>query len=196
MTRRMYDSVQWQKIPANAQMVAGYVDGAYAWPQRAWARFPHASHVRISVIPPGDPAHAGVLDVETGAASVADAPPFIRTRHRAGHRAVIYVQRSLVAEVRRACRGLSFGLWVADWTGEPHRLADMKDVVAIQWDGGVNKPYDISEVFDATWHPHHAHAAEAGAPAGAGTPPEPSAGEEPHADGALSRLGRQISRDR
>src|SRR5262245_20884820 len=132
MTRRMYDAVEWQKIPANAQMVAGYVDGAFAWPHRAWARFPHARHVRISVIPPGDPVHAGVLDVESGAASVSDAAPFIRARHKAGHRAVIYVQRSLVDDVRHACRGLAFGLWVADWTGEPHRLADMRNVVAIQ----------------------------------------------------------------
>ena len=71
MTRRMYDAVEWQRIPANAQMVAGYVDGAFAWPHRAWARFPNARHVRISVIPLGDHVHAGVLDVETVAASVA-----------------------------------------------------------------------------------------------------------------------------
>lgn len=219
MTRRMYDAVEWQKIPANAQMVAGYVDGAFAWPHRAWARFPNARHVRISVIPPGDPALAGVLDVESGAASVSDAAPFIRARHKAGHRAVIYVQRSLVADVRHACKGLAFGLWVADWTGEPHRLDDMRNVVAIQWDGGVNKPYDISQVFDATWHPepHKRNTAEVGTDAtgadGAELPldgdvaADPVSAEEAAAEqvpaeqaaaagGPWRRIGRLLSRDR
>ena len=153
MTRRMYDSVDWQKIPANAKMVAGYVDGAFAWPAEAWARFPKAAHVRISVIPPGDPKDAGVLDVESGAASVDDAPGFIRARRRNKKRAVIYVERSLVDDIRKACTGLDYGLWVADWTGKPHKLADMNKVVAVQWSGGVDVPYDISEVFDRTWHP-------------------------------------------
>jgi hypothetical protein len=149
----MYDSVDWQKIPADARMVAGYVDGAYAWPPEAWARFPNAKHVRISVIPPGDPKDAGVLDVESGAASVADAPGFIRARRRNKKRAVIYVERSLVADIRTACDGLDYGLWVADWTGQPHKLADMHLVVAVQWNGGVDLAYDTSEVFDRTWHP-------------------------------------------
>lgn len=156
MTRTMYDSVDWQKIPANAKMVAGYVDGAFAWPAEAWARFPKAAHVRISVIPPGDPKDAGVLDVESGAASVADAPGFIRDRRQKKKRAVIYVERSLVADIRKACTGLDYGLWVADWTGKPHKLADMNKVVAVQWSGGVDVPYDISEVFDRTWHPQGA----------------------------------------
>lgn len=217
MTRRMYDAVEWQKIPANAQMVAGYVDGAFAWPPRAWARFPNARHVRISVIPPGDPVHAGVLDVESGAASVSDAAPFIRARHKAGHRAVIYVQRSLVDDVRHACKGLAFGLWVADWTGEPHRLADMRNVVAIQWDGGVNKPFDISQVFDATWHPgpqkHNAAEADAAGADGVELPldgavaPDPDTAAQAAAveappeqaaapDGPWRRLTRMLSRDR
>ncbi|HEX3490465.1 MAG TPA: hypothetical protein VHU92_14030 [Streptosporangiaceae bacterium] len=156
MPRRMYDSVDWQNIPADARMVAGYVDGAYAWPEEAWRKFPKAAHVRISVIPPGDPAKAGVLDVETGAASVDDAPGFIRARRRHKEPAVIYVERSLVPDIRRACGDLEYGLWVADWTGHPHKLADMHKVVAVQWQGGVDVPYDISEVFARTWHPQGA----------------------------------------
>ena len=31
-------------------------------------------------------------------------------------------------------------------------VADMNKVVAVQWSGGVDVPYDISEVFDRTWH--------------------------------------------
>ena len=153
MSRTMYDAVEWEKIPSNAKMVAGYVDGAYAWPAEAWARFPHAAHVRISVIPPGDPKDAGVLDVETGAASVSDAPAFVRARRSKKRPAVIYVERSLVADVRKACDGLDYLLWVADWTGHPHKLADMHRVVAVQWNGGANLDYDTSEVFAKTWHP-------------------------------------------
>lgn len=152
MTRRMYDSVEWRRIPANAEMVAGYVDGRYKWPDEAWHRFPHAKHVHISVIPPGDAGSAGVLDVESGAAAVSDAPGFVR-RRRAHHRpAVIYCSRSLVPEVRQACHGLDYLLWVADWTGHPHRLEDMNRVVAVQWHGGPNLDYDTSEVFDDNWH--------------------------------------------
>jgi hypothetical protein len=153
MPRRMYDSVDWQKIPADARMVAGYVDGAYAWPEEAWRKFPNAAHVRISVIPPGDSAAAGVLDVESGAASVDDAPGFIRARRSRKEPAVIYVERSLVADIRKACGELDYGLWVADWTGKPHKLADMHRVVAVQWSGGADVPYDISEVFARGWHP-------------------------------------------
>ena len=153
MSRTMYDAVDWQRIPADAKMVAGYVDGAYAWPAEAWARFPEAAHVRISVIPPGDPKGAGVLDVEPGAASVDDAPPFIRARLHDNKRAVIYAPRSLVADIRQACGDLEYGLWVADWTGKPHKLADMHRVVAVQWNGGADVTYDTSEVFDRTWHP-------------------------------------------
>jgi hypothetical protein len=148
----MYDAVEWQKIPADAQMVAGYVDGRFAWPEEAWKRFPHAVHVHISVVPPGDPVTAGVLDVESGAASVSDARPFVEARRAHDHPAVIYASRSIIPQIRKACRGLNFGLWVADWTGKPHRLMNMRRVVAVQWHGGPNLDFDTSEVFDDSWH--------------------------------------------
>lgn len=64
MTRTMYDSTTPAAIPADAQMVAGYVDGAYAWTDADWARFPNAVKVRIAVNPATNDGH--VLDVEPG----------------------------------------------------------------------------------------------------------------------------------
>ncbi len=149
--RTMYDAVTWENIPRDAQMVAGYVDGLYAWPAAAWERFKHAARVHISVIPPGDHRAAGVLDVETGGASVSDAPGFIKARDRAGERAVIYCNRSTLPAVQAACAGLNHGLWIATLDGT-RKLPDMKNVVAVQYAGGPTAPYDTSIVYDSSWH--------------------------------------------
>jgi hypothetical protein len=148
----MYDAVNWQTIPADPQMVAGYVDGEYAWPAAAWAHFPHAAQIHVSVIPPGNVKLAGVIDVENGAATIADGVAFCRAHHAAGTFGVIYIEASRVAALRTALGDVRAGLWVADWTGKAHRLADMKDVVAVQYQTITNE-YDVSEVFDGDWHP-------------------------------------------
>lgn len=63
MTRTMYDGVNASRLPSNALMVAGYVDGLYAWSQADWDRFPGAVKVRIAV---KATSIADVLDIETG----------------------------------------------------------------------------------------------------------------------------------
>ena len=62
--RIMYDSTNPFDIPVSAQMVAGYVDGKYAWSVAGWARFPSAVKVRIAVFSSTNDGH--VLDVEPG----------------------------------------------------------------------------------------------------------------------------------
>ncbi|HWO58981.1 MAG TPA: hypothetical protein VNO31_02910 [Umezawaea sp.] len=62
--RRMYDSVNAAAIPTDAEMVAGYVDGKFAWTAADWARFPNSVKVRISAI--GATHLAEVFDVEVG----------------------------------------------------------------------------------------------------------------------------------
>jgi hypothetical protein len=153
MTRTMYDSVSWEKIPADAQMVAGYQDGDFAWPAAAWAKFAKVNPVRISNYSPGDWAHCGVLDVERGAASVSDIAGFVRNRHAHGWSSVIYTAESNVPAVRAALAAekLPACLWVADWTGEPHQVADMTGVIAVQYKSTPD--YDVSEVFAGWWHP-------------------------------------------
>ena len=103
MSRIMYDAVSWENIPDNAEMVAGYIDGpASQWSAEAWARFPHAVKVRITVNPADN--EGDVLDVEQGDANPADAPGWIRRRHAAGAPFVtIYCNRSTLPAVQ-ACR--------------------------------------------------------------------------------------------
>ena len=69
MTRVMYDSIHASAVPKTAEMVAGYVDGLYAWTPADWALFPNAVKVRISVL--GNPAEVG--DVENGALTIQQA---------------------------------------------------------------------------------------------------------------------------
>lgn len=62
--RLMYDSVDADAIPADAEVVGGYVDGRYAWSVADWNRFPSATKVRISAV--GTNINAHVFDVEVG----------------------------------------------------------------------------------------------------------------------------------
>lgn len=64
MTRLLYDSTVAANIPADAEMVAGYVDGLYKWTPADWARFPNAVKVRIAINPATNDGHA--LDIEPG----------------------------------------------------------------------------------------------------------------------------------
>src|SRR5215472_18251433 len=88
MTRIMYDSITPSAIPTTAALVAGYVDGAYAWSTADWARFPHSAKVRIAVFPSTNDGH--VLDVEQGDATPAQAPGWVRMRRAAGVDPTIY----------------------------------------------------------------------------------------------------------
>ena len=64
MTRLMYDSTDASAIPADARMVAGYVDGLYRWSIADWARFPNAVKAHIAVNPATN--DGDVLDIEPG----------------------------------------------------------------------------------------------------------------------------------
>lgn len=147
--RLMYDSVDAFRIPTDAQMVAGYGNGEFKWQPEDWERFPQARKVRIDVTG-ADPQTCGVLDIERGAATITDAPDWIRARTDAGHRAVIYCSRSLVTAVTNGIgiRG-QWALWVADWTGHPHELSVG---IAVQYLNDKAAGYDLSAVYDSTWH--------------------------------------------
>lgn len=87
--RLMYDSVSANAIPANATMVAGYVDGRFAWTAANWARFPNAVKVRISAV-----GHvlAEVFDVEDGCIwPPAKVVPLVVAARKAGIDPTVYV---------------------------------------------------------------------------------------------------------
>ena len=148
--RIMWDSTTPLAIPLNAQLVAGYVDGRYAWPQSAWARWPTQRRVTIAV--DIGTTQADVLDVEAGAADPAQARVWVQNRLRLGVRAPIcYCNRSTEPALRAALTGLNWRWWAADWTGQLHTIPG---AVAVQYASpGIGTPthVDLSVVTDPSF---------------------------------------------
>jgi Fibronectin type III domain len=158
----MYDGISYdaatihENFP-NAEMVAYYVDGIYAWTPEEIALFPHAVHVLIAI---SAGTNAGyVLDVENGLASPDQTEGWIRMRKAAGvFRPTVYCNLSTVPAVRAGTGayvlGVDYDLWVADYDG----------LLAGVYPGEAAKQYtsdsswDISEVYDAAWPHLHAPA--------------------------------------
>lgn len=116
--RTLYDSVNPAAIPLTAAMVAGYVDGMYAWKPADWARFPRAVHVRIACFASTNDGH--VLDVERGDATPVQAPGWVQKRRAAGVDPSVYCSMSVWPTVRAAFRTAQVGephYWVAGYPG-------------------------------------------------------------------------------
>jgi hypothetical protein len=144
----LYDSIDPTKIPANAELVAGYVNGHWPTYSRLAGLFPNATLVSIAVTADAD---AMVLDVEEGDATPAQAPAWIQRQRARGGDPTIYCSRvSMWPAVQAAVAAAKIApphYWIADYTGTPHLVPGS---VATQWtDAG---PYDISET-NGTW-PH------------------------------------------
>ena len=179
MTRVMRDSTTAADIPINGtQLVAGYINGKYAWPDEGYGRFPGIPHVFIDIS--GDHPHAGVLDVEPGCAPIEAAPPWVRARRRLlpdAYPPILYANRTTLTPLFNALEadGLhvvrDFRLWIATLDGT-RKVADMTGVTAVQYKRGRNRDeqghwteepgpavaeghFDESIVYDDEWH-HHA----------------------------------------
>lgn len=114
----MYDSVTPSAIPQDAEVVAGYIDGRYAWSAADWNRFPRAVKLTIAVFASHD---ADVLDVEIGDATPQEAPGWIiRQQARGLTVPTIYCNTATIGAVRAACAGLTYNWWAAHYTFEPH----------------------------------------------------------------------------
>lgn len=116
--RTMYDSVAPAAIPTNAELVAGYLDGPYAWTPADWALFPFSIHVPIVV----DPAHDEglVLDVETGDARPDQAPSWTAGRRRAGVAPSVYCSLDTWPAVQAAFAAANVQpsyYWIGHWDG-------------------------------------------------------------------------------
>jgi len=158
------DSTTAADIPlAGLQVVMGYGNGRFAWTPADWARFP-ATVARVRIDVNGtDPQACGVLDVESGDATPAQAPAWVKTRKALGagpHGRTIYTSRSLLAAVDETMKaaGLErvtdYTLWVATLDGT-RTLPSMTGVVAVQYAGEAQTGghYDQSAVYDDAWHP-------------------------------------------
>ena len=147
--RTMHDSVTASNIPTSAQMVAGYIDGMYAWSLADWQRFPGAIKVRIAVFAS---TNAGtVLDVERGDATPAQAVGWVQRRRAAGVDPTVYCGYST--------NGYSWALVIDAFKSagvpEPHYwIAAYPGIGANLYPGSVAHqyanpgPYDLSVVAD------------------------------------------------
>lgn len=149
--RTMYDAVTWANIPVNVRMVAGYPGGLYAWPDRAWERFPKAVKIRVAVTAaehssPGARFH--VLDVENGDATPAQAPGWCQEERARGEDPSVYCNASTWPAVKAAfasARVAGPHYWIAHYDGVAEVPAG---AVAKQYLGGPTAPVDVSAVAD------------------------------------------------
>lgn len=159
MTRLMYDSTSPWEIPRDAEMIAYYVDGRYAWPREWLDMFPRAVKVSISAI---GARTAQVGDVEVGCIwPPANAVPWVRRARADGHDPTIYVNElNDWLAVRQAFRNAGEPephYWTARYNGvreipvgaiarqfaHPH---DGDGVANYPWETGAH--YDLSVVAD------------------------------------------------
>lgn len=145
--RSMQDAVTPSNIdPAAVQLVAGYLNGRYAWSAADWARFPAEIHVGISVR--ADYLGGHVLDVEPGDATPAQAVGWVLARRSAGADPTVYCNASTWPSVRSAFRAAGVPephYWIAKYDGDPTIPAG---AVAKQYRGDVAPGIDVSSVAD------------------------------------------------
>ncbi len=145
MTRTMYDSVTMANIYAGAQMVAFYVDGRYANGTACRQRFPNAIKVGIAVFPSTN--DGVVLDCETGDATPAQCPGWVKMRRAAGIDPTVYCNTATWPWVINAFRSAGVPephYWIAAYPGIGAAL--YPGSVAHQYDDPG--PYDVSVVAD------------------------------------------------
>lgn len=163
MTRTMYDAIGQNAaaVPADAEMVAGYAQGGYAWTAADWGRFPRAAHVRIATLTI-DWRDASVIDSEVGALSPSQCRKFITDRNTfRPATATVYRDWAGLPQLLRACAGLPYHLWLAWWIGRPPGPDDIARVRAVlpagvelaAWQWANRGAFDVSEVLDDDWHP-------------------------------------------
>jgi hypothetical protein len=146
--RTMYDSVTPSAIPTNAALVAGYIDGPFAWSNAQWARFPRSVPVRIATRAATNAGH--VLDVETGDATPTQATAWVTMRRKAGTDPSVYCNASTWPTVQAAFTAAKVAqphYWIAHYDGS---TAIPAGAVAKQYVDPPNSggDYDLSAVAD------------------------------------------------
>ncbi len=149
---KAYDSARPLLIPGTAPAILPYADGRFAWPLAEVARFPRARRRYITVL--GNPRIASICDVERFDVRPEHAPAFIRERRilYPGTLPTIYCNRSTLPAVQSACHGLEYRVWLATLDDTiPRSITGGGHLVAVQYRGGPDADFDISEVLDEHW---------------------------------------------
>lgn len=124
MPLTMYDSVSLTEIPANAEAVAGYVNGRWPTFKSIPSRWPKAKHLSIAVTAEAD---ADCLDIEPYDATPAQAPAWVRRQKARGvKKPVVYSSVSEMPHVLSVLKASGIKrsqvrVWTAHYTGRPHR---------------------------------------------------------------------------
>lgn len=155
--RIMFDSIDPSAIPADAELVAGYVDGPQsAWKSTAWTMFPHAQLVKINVT--GDPSHGGnALDVERFDATPDHAPAWFDASGGDAAGLTIYCNRDTLPAVERAMGKRRYFRWIATLDGTLHidGYPPLEGPAAVQFANSTmaGRNVDVSLVMSDYFHP-------------------------------------------
>lgn len=154
----MYDSETPSALPADAEIVAGYVDGQWPTYVEMANRFPHAKHVSITV-EGAEGAMVGDLEVPNFNAQTIEevaqkGAAWAKSEIAAGRRPTLYYSRDNAGIVGNALGSAGVAIadvdfWVADWTGAAHMVPGS---VATQWASpgtGSGGNFDVSETNGA-----------------------------------------------
>ena len=145
----MYDSTRARDIPPSADLVAGYVDGRYAWSAADWARWPVSKHVAITISAWHH--NAIVLDVEPGDATPEQCNGWLTAIPAAtGWIPTLYGNRPALDRARHLAElvKLEVDYWLADWTGTPHLPIGFSACQYAAPGHGSPGHYDLSVVAD------------------------------------------------
>jgi hypothetical protein len=121
--RTMFDAVNIASLPADATMLAGYVDGRNTTGhfERLKAAHPHVQCVRITVT--GGTLDAEVGDIETGDMSPHSGAAWAARKIAAGHHPTLYCNTSTWPRVRAEVQKIGIAgrlsYWVAQYDGDP-----------------------------------------------------------------------------
>jgi hypothetical protein len=167
MTRTMGDSTNYKNIPLDVNIVGVYGNGLYAAePADVAARFPPNKYVTVWFDVLGNaPGKCQILDVESGDATPARAPGWVKERRGLVKTSLptLYCNRTTLPVLIYNC-ALSNLYAAADYqlivstldgteliNGRP--LHTVPGVVACQDFGGITAKFDQSIVYDDRWHP-------------------------------------------
>lgn len=149
--RKMYDSVTSADIPGDSDLVAGYIDGQYAWSESDWQK--HEGKVLVKISVAAAPSGCQVYDVEQGNAGIDAVITAVKANREAGGDPTVYCSQSDWWPFIQAFQAAGVAephWWIANWNGQENIPAGAVAHQYVSDSTGSPGHYDISVVAD-TW---------------------------------------------